>query len=102
MAYYDYACEKCKIINEIQHGMLEEPEILCEECGEPMKKLISDSVAVIYKCDGFYATERKAKQTTELVKRMRKDKYGPTGTPSQKDIMEMTGDTVGEINDDTV
>ena len=41
MAKYDYKCTKCNLIKEITHKMMESPKILCEKCGEIMKRLIS-------------------------------------------------------------
>ena len=38
MPAYDYFCPACEKEQEIWHGMFEEPEIICEECGEKMKK----------------------------------------------------------------
>lgn len=41
MPAYDYFCSTCNITQEITHGMLEEPEIKCEKCGNKMKRSIS-------------------------------------------------------------
>jgi len=42
LATYDYRCMNvhCAHEQEVIHGMMEEPEIRCEICGTPMKKII--------------------------------------------------------------
>lgn len=37
---YDYECNKCLIIHEEYHGMLEKPVIYCNKCGGQCSKLI--------------------------------------------------------------
>jgi putative FmdB family regulatory protein len=39
---YTYKCSKCKHIQEVKHGMLEQPEIICKECGN----LITEKIIV--------------------------------------------------------
>lgn len=41
MPAYDYYCPKCESEKEVSHGMFEEVDIICEECGEKMRKKIS-------------------------------------------------------------
>lgn len=41
MPNYEYACEKCELSVEIQHSMLDKPEIKCEKCGGICKKQIT-------------------------------------------------------------
>ena len=40
MPTYDYACDKCKTVWEVRHGMSENPEIECE-CGAIARKCFS-------------------------------------------------------------
>ena len=43
MPLYDYECPHCGVIREVQHtvGEIGKIEILCDECGKPMKKMLS-------------------------------------------------------------
>ncbi len=41
MPTYDYVCTACSHEQEEFHGMTEEPQIVCPECGKPMKKAIT-------------------------------------------------------------
>lgn len=40
MAFYDYFCEKCGFIKEVQHSITASPIILCEECSTTLKRTI--------------------------------------------------------------
>ena len=43
MPLYDYECSKCGTVEEVQHTVSEigKIEILCGECDQPMKKMLS-------------------------------------------------------------
>jgi putative FmdB family regulatory protein len=38
---YEYHCPACDQCEEHEHGMSEEPEILCHACGVRMERIIS-------------------------------------------------------------
>lgn len=52
MPAYDYFCEKCDITVEIYHSMTETPEILCEKCNSPMRRIVSGGMGHIIKGGG--------------------------------------------------
>ncbi len=39
--YYDYKCDGCQAVVEIQHSIKESPEFHCETCGTTLSRLIS-------------------------------------------------------------
>jgi len=43
MPLYDYKCNKCGVDKEVMHSMSEigKIEVLCDHCGQPMKKMMS-------------------------------------------------------------
>ena len=41
MPKYDYKCIQCDTIIEVSHKMSETPEIICEECGSLMQRILS-------------------------------------------------------------
>ena len=41
--WYNYECTSCKLIEEVKHGMNENPKIVCEICGREMHKKINDT-----------------------------------------------------------
>ena len=54
--FYDYRCPKCeKIEEDIQHGMTETPEIICEDCNEKMKIIVAGGTSTVYKDEFGYA-----------------------------------------------
>ena len=43
MPLYDYECSSCQAVKEVSHSVSEigKIEILCDDCQQPMKKLLS-------------------------------------------------------------
>jgi putative FmdB family regulatory protein len=60
---YDYRCKVCGNIQEVKHGMSEEPEVVCSACGstETKKYLGNTTMKFILKGPGFYSTENALK-----------------------------------------
>ena len=57
MPTYDYKCKGCGHVFELFHGMSENPAPHCPKCGEPCERLISGGAGVVFKGNGFYATD---------------------------------------------
>ena len=51
--FYDYICHECEIVKEVSHGMMEEPEILCDNCGKVIKRIVSGGAGTHYKGHGW-------------------------------------------------
>ena len=60
MPKYDYRCLGCQHVYEIEHDVDESPIVLCNECGNRCRKMIS-SMPVLYKTNGFYSTDKEDK-----------------------------------------
>ena len=58
MARYDYRCTSCGKVFEVEHGMLEHPEVVCPSCGAPAEKVFSAS-GIEFKGSGFYNTDQR-------------------------------------------
>lgn len=94
MPFYDYQCDECGFVQEFMHGMKEEPQFVCRECGaEPMRRLISAefTVATSYHAketvaDYKESEHRKKVKDPERAVRMRKQMFGHSavGDPSMK------------------
>jgi putative FmdB family regulatory protein len=56
MPVYEYQCESCERIIEKVQKFSDPPLIQCEECGGPLKKIISPP-ALVFKGSGFYITD---------------------------------------------
>lgn len=61
MPKYDYKCNDCNFIMEVNHKMTETPEICCLTCSQPMRKMINVGIGLHFKGSGFYETDYKGK-----------------------------------------
>jgi len=59
MPTYDYKCPKCSVKFEKFHGISENPEIICPECGSVSAKQIGGGAGIMFKGTGFYTTDYK-------------------------------------------
>jgi putative FmdB family regulatory protein len=41
MPVYEYACEPCRVIYDVRHGLTDRPLERCPRCGQPVARLIS-------------------------------------------------------------
>ena len=57
MPTYDYECSSCNKVMEIFQQMSEAPLQKCPECGGKIKRLVGGGLGVIFKGNGFYATD---------------------------------------------
>jgi putative FmdB family regulatory protein len=71
---YEYLCEGCARTFEVKQSMKDDPIAACEQCGKPVRRLIS-SPAIMFKGSGWYITDYsdKMKPPTES------EKTAPTG-----------------------
>lgn len=84
MPLYDYECQKCGTVEEVQHTVSEigKIEILCNECDLPMKKMLSVPALI-----GFDNVGRS---------RGRKDKEESSATGSSTTGSSSTGSSKSE------
>jgi len=73
MPIYEYKCPKCGIV-EVMQKVDDEPLKDCPNCGEPVKKLISHSVGILFKGPGFYATDNRSEDYKNKAKEDKADK----------------------------
>lgn len=59
MPVYEYKCPKCGVF-EVERKITDEPLKTCPTCGEPVKKLISHNIGIIFKGPGFYVTDNRS------------------------------------------
>jgi putative FmdB family regulatory protein len=53
---YDYQCDQCHRTFEVRQRITEDPLTLCEECGGPLRRLLS-AAPFILKGEGWYVTD---------------------------------------------
>jgi putative FmdB family regulatory protein len=61
MPTFVYQCEKCDHVKEETFLMISDvpSKVKCSKCNNPeMKKLFAPPKAIIYKCKGFYCTDK--------------------------------------------
>lgn len=59
---YEYECT-CGNVQEEIHGMNESPEILCVECQDVMKRLITGGTGIIFKGGGWTTSDSNFKKS---------------------------------------
>lgn len=57
MAKYLYSCNVCKKELEIEKSMNEEMDVTCD-CGSKDTKRIYTPLGIVFKCNGFYDTDK--------------------------------------------
>ena len=74
MPTYTYECCRCGRQKELFHGVNAQPDVFCERCGGRMRRLIGAGAGLIFKGDGFYATDYASKEATTLSRQKKDDK----------------------------
>lgn len=57
MPWYDYQCEKCGAVFEVQRAMGEDGKVKCHVCGSTRTTKIYSAAPVVFKGSGFYVTD---------------------------------------------
>ena len=57
MPTYEYECRKCRFKFEKFQNMNDEPLKTCPECGGAVRRIIGMGSGIIFKGQGFYATD---------------------------------------------
>ncbi|MEW6663222.1 MAG: FmdB family zinc ribbon protein [Bacillota bacterium] len=58
MPTYDYKCPKCGVFEQFQ-AITEKPLEQCPDCHNPVQRLISKNVGIMFKGSGFYVTDNR-------------------------------------------
>ena len=69
MPTYEYECQECGKVVEKFHKMTEKPRVKCPKCGGKTKKLIGTGAGIIFKGDGFYATDYRSREYKDAAKK---------------------------------
>ncbi|MFO7152860.1 MAG: zinc ribbon domain-containing protein [Bacillota bacterium] len=64
MPVYQYRCEKCGDF-EVEQAITESPFEKCPTCGNPVRRLISRNVGIVFKGSGFHITDYVRKDSGE-------------------------------------
>ena len=69
MPTYEYECSKCKKVYEQFQSITEEPLKKCKYCKGKVKRLIGAGGGIIFKGNGFYATDYRKSEYKEKQKK---------------------------------
>ena len=69
MPTYDYKCEKCGHKFEEFQSITDEPLKKCPECEGQVKRLIGTGAGIIFKGNGFYQTDYKNRNSSNMPKK---------------------------------
>lgn len=64
MPWYDYQCEKCGTVFEVNRSMNDESKAKCHACGSTRTIRIYSAAPVVFKGSGFYATDSGSRGST--------------------------------------
>jgi putative FmdB family regulatory protein len=78
MPWYDYQCEKCGTVFEVNRSMTETSKPKCHACGSTRTVRIYSAAPVVFKGSGFYATDSGSRGSTTSSN----DHPTPAGTPA--------------------
>ncbi len=61
MPWYDYQCEKCGTVFEVQREMRASGPVRCKHCGSAKTSKIFSPAGIQFKGSGFYVTDARGK-----------------------------------------
>lgn len=70
MPIYDYQCERCGRF-ESRQKITDSPLLECPECGNPVHRLISKNIGIVFKGSGFYKTDNSLKDKARALNKER-------------------------------
>lgn len=87
MPLYDYECRNCGHIVEVLHGVNATGPTACEQCGGPMRKLMS-TPSIVFKGSGWAkkdARDARPKATKPTSSGAKDDSAGSSSSSSEAD-----------------
>ena len=63
MPTYGYECKSCAHSFDYFQNMKDEPLKVCPKCGKELRRLITGGTGIIFKGNGFYVTDKGAKNS---------------------------------------
>ena len=96
MPTYDYRCTKCGYTFAVEQSILDKRLTRCRKCRGKLEKLLPQSISLIFKGSGFYATDyRKTADKTKPGAEHRNDgekQQGKDGKGSNETKQSKAGD----------
>jgi len=89
---YEYECQECGQVIEKFHKMTQRPRVKCPKCGGKTKKLIGTGAGIIFKGEGFYATDYRSKEYKQEAKKESESGKEPAAKKPDEAKPETKGD----------
>jgi len=90
MPTYEYRCPSGHEF-EVFQRMSDAPVAECPECGEEAERVLSGGAGVLFKGEGFYATDYRSEE-------YRKKASAEKGKPEGKDVKEKSSEDGGDAS----
>ncbi len=84
MPTYQYECERCSHTFEQFQPITAQPLKNCPKCNGPLRRLIGQGGAIIFKGTGFYATDYRSEEYKKRAKEESDNKAGEKKKDSEK------------------
>jgi putative FmdB family regulatory protein len=92
MPTYEYECQECGEVFERFHKMTQRPRVKCPKCGGRAKKLIGTGAGIIFKGQGFYATDYRSPEYEQAKKKETGSSKGNGAEKKDKEKTEKKGE----------
>ena len=89
---YEYECQECGEVFEKFHKMTQRPRVKCPKCGGKAKKLLGTGAGIIFKGEGFYATDYRSKEYKQAAKKESESRKEPTAKKPDEAKPKKKGD----------
>ncbi len=89
---YEYECQECGEVFEKFHKMTQRPRVKCPKCRGKAKKLIGTGSGIIFKGEGFYATDYRSKEYERAAKKESESGKEPSTKKPEKGKSKTKGD----------
>jgi putative FmdB family regulatory protein len=99
MPTYEYRCQDCRELTEVQQSFTDDPLTVCPSCGGTLKKKFS-SVGISFKGSGFYKTDSRSSSSSASgdagsAKSDKSEKSEKSDTPAKSEAKSDKGDSSG-------
>ena len=84
MPLYEYECLKCGYTFEERQSITAEPLKRCPKCRGKIRRLISSTVHVLFKGNGFYCTDYRSEEYKRRAKQEREAASAASGKDGDK------------------
>ncbi len=96
MPTYEYECKKCGHTFEEFQSITEPPIRRCPKCKGKVRRLIGTGAGIIFKGEGFYATDYRSPSYKEQAKKEKEKVTGDSGKKSEDKTKSKPKDDSGK------